>query len=85
MIVDPAWGRRKFAFAPDHRLVGELCPACNVALKAGDEVTEVPVGPASSADCNLMLAGKSYEACTEYVHWHCREWRPREYYPPWED
>jgi hypothetical protein len=85
MIVEPAWGRRKFTLGPDHCLVGKLCPACIVAFKVGDEVTEVPVGPASEADCDLMLAGKPYAACTEYVHWHCREWRPRKHWTPWED
>jgi hypothetical protein len=85
MIVDPAWGRRKVALDANHRLVGDLCPACDVALKVGDEVTEVPVGPASQVDWDLMLAGKSYEAATEYVHWHCRKWRPREHCPVWEE
>lgn len=58
-----------------HPSVGEKCPACGVAFKAGDYTTLVPLGPGGDPESQkLCRDGKPYNAVATEVHWDCADW-----------
>jgi hypothetical protein len=64
--------RRYEPLAPDHPLVGKVCPRCGTTFAAGDEVTLVNPRPNNPEDAAKAAAGRAYNARMDPVHWKCR-------------
>lgn len=63
---------RKYApLSPDSPGVGRTCILCRKEIRAGDETTLIPSGPASEKDREKMEQGRAYNAVAELVHWGC--------------
>ncbi len=56
----------------DHPSVGDLCPACGKAFRAGDYATLVAIGPGDDPE-NQQNAreGRAYNAVAVEAHWAC--------------
>jgi len=56
----------------DHPSVGELCPACHVALKEGDFTTLIPLGPGDDPEVQQRASeGRVYNTIAVEVHYNC--------------
>lgn len=63
---------RKMILSEDHPSIGDGCPACDVLLAAGAEVTLVPIGPGSDPEEQAKArAGGPYTAVAILAHWDC--------------
>lgn len=64
---------RKFnPLGPNHPAIGDICPACKIALKEGDVTTLIPLGPGNDPTAQKECReGKGYNAVAAIVHWAC--------------
>lgn len=58
--------------ADGHPSIGTECPACHVALAAGDYTALVALGPGADPHAQtLARRGRAYNAVAVEVHWVC--------------
>lgn len=64
---------RRFVVAEGSPAVDEVCPACRVALKLGDAITLVPIGPGESEEERekARTPGRFYNAVAVVAHYAC--------------
>jgi hypothetical protein len=55
-----------------HPSIGEPCPVCGIAFKAGDYTTLEMTHAASPEDAQKAREGRAYTAAAVEVHWDCR-------------
>ena len=56
----------------DHPLIGDLCPACRVPFKEGEQVTLVVLGPGDDPEERRKAReGEPYHAVALALHWAC--------------
>jgi hypothetical protein len=70
----PAFAEHKFGPKVEgHPSIGDLCPFCDVAFKAGDITTLVGLFPANTDEAESMFKGESFNMEGVEVHYGCAE------------